>query len=119
MSAYICNPDHFITLAVFAVNRISGGDWQVDPRYVRGLTHPEAAKRGIHNLTDTELATLYADVLFQENIRSVQARYPNDKRDELPGPCTLPLHIVVEQKHYQHKQWRMSPVAILKMCDGL
>ena len=92
MSAYICSPDHFIALAVFAAGRKQGRDWRVDPRYVKGLTHPEAAQRGIEHLCDYELGTLYADTLFQENIRSVRTRYPNDKRDELPGPCILPLH---------------------------
>ena|SRR3990167_2806110 len=119
MSAYICSQDHFITLAVFAASRRYGRDWQVDPRYIKGLTHSEAKQRGIENFNPNELATLYADTLFQENIRSVQTRYPNDKRDELPGPCVLPLHIVVKHEHFQHRKWVMEPVAILKMCDGL
>lgn len=119
MSAYICGPDHFIALAVFATHRKAGRDWAVDPRYVKGLTHPEAALRGLENFNNYELATLYADTLFQENIRSVRARYPNDRRDDLPGPCVLPLHIVVRYEHFAHAKWRLSPVAILKMCDGL
>lgn len=119
MSAFICGPDHFIALAVFAASRRHGRDWRVDPRYVKGLTHPEAKLRGLENFNPAELATLYADTLFQENIRSVRARYPNDKRDELPGPCILPLHMVVGPEHFMHKNWRIEPVAVLKMCDGL
>jgi len=119
MSAYICGPDHFVALAVFAASRRYGRDWRVDPRYVKGLTHPEAALRGIENLTQSELATLYADTLYQENIRSVRARYPDDTRDELPGPNVKPLHIVVTHKHFEHVKWALKPVAILKMCDGL
>lgn len=119
MSAFICGPDHFTALAVFAASRKGGRDWRVDPRYVNGLTHPEAAQRGLENFNPYELATLYADTLFQENIRSVRARYPDDKRDSLPGPCILPLHIVVKSSHFNDCRWVLEPVAILKMCDGL
>ena len=63
MSAYICSPDHFIALAVFAASRRYGRDWRVDPRYVKGLTHPEAKLRGLDNFNAHELATLYADTL--------------------------------------------------------
>jgi hypothetical protein len=119
MSAFICGDDHFIALAVFAASRSRGRDWRVDPRYVEGLTHPEAKLRGLENFNPHELATLYADTLFQENIRSVRARYPDDKRDELPGPCILPLHIVVKPAHFQHRKWVLEPVDILKMSDCL
>lgn len=119
MSAFICGPDHFIALAVFAASRKGGRDWRVDPRYVKGLTHPEAALRGLHNFNNYELATLYGDILFQENIRSVRTRYPDDKRDDLPGPCILPLHIVVQSSHFNDCRWVLKPVAILKMCDAL
>lgn len=119
MSAYICGPDHFKALAVFAASRRFGREWRVDPRYVPGLTHPEAAKRGLDNFNPHELATLYADTLYQENIRSVRARYPDDKRDDLPGPCIKPLHIVVTGADFQTRKLRFEPVAILKMCDGL
>lgn len=118
MSAFICGQDHFIALGVFAAHKYRG-EWRVDPRYVDGLTHPEGTLRGLENFNNYELATLYADTLFQENIRSVRTRYPNDKRDELPGPCILPLHIVVAPEHFQHRNWRLEPVAILKMADGL
>lgn len=119
MSAYICGPDHFIAIAVFAASRDVGRDWRVDPRYVEGLTHQEAKMRGLENFNDYELATLYADTLFQENIRSVRARYPDDKRDDLPGPCILPLHMLVKTEHFVHATWRRSPVEVLVMLDSL
>jgi hypothetical protein len=119
MSAYICSPDHFIALAVFAASRRHGRDWRVDPRYIKGLTHPEAAMRGLEHFNAHELATLYADTLYQENIRSVRTRYPGDTWDSLPGPCIKPLHIIVQHGHFNHVNWALKPIAILKMCDGL
>lgn len=119
MSAYICAPDHFIALAVFAGTKTKHGQWNVDPRYVAGLTHPEAASRGIENFCDYEIATLYGDLLYQENIRSVRARYPDDTWSDLPGLIHKPLHIVVQPEHFRSRAYRMAPVSILKMCDGL
>lgn len=118
MSAFICGTDHFKALAVFAASRKYGREWQVDPRYVEGLDHPEAKQRGIEHLNDYELATLYADTLYQENIRSVRARYPDDKRDDLPGPCIKPLHIVVKSCDFQHIKYRVKPVEILVMLNS-
>ena len=118
MSAYICSPDHFIALSVFAASRRGGRDWQVDPRYVEGLTHPDAKLRGLDNFNTHELATLYADTLYQENIRSVRARYPDDKWDELPGPHIKPLHIIVTHRHFDHVNWVLKPVEILCMLDS-
>jgi len=121
VSAYICGPDHFVALAVFAASR-KRSDWTVDPRYVRGLREHvnalpkhEAQARGLENLCDYELATLYADLLYQENIRSVRARYPDDKWDDLPGPNIKPLHIVVRPEHFMRREWRLQPVEILVM----
>lgn len=86
---------------------------------MKGLTHHEAALRGLENFNPHELATLYADTLFQENIRSVRTRYPNDKRDDLPGPCILPLHMIVQTSHFNDCRWVLDQVAILGMCAGL
>ena len=122
MSAFICGPDHFKALAIFASARAGGygnGHLRVDPRYVEGLTHPEAAARGIEHLTQSELATLYADTLYQENVRSVQARYPDDRRDNLPGPLNDPGFIEVTHRDIQNGRLRLQPVALLKMCDCL
>jgi hypothetical protein len=62
MSAYICNPDHFVALGLFASARVSkyagGGRLRVDPRYIEGLS--ETVVNG-----QAELATLYADILYQ------------------------------------------------------
>ena len=119
MSAFICGPDHFIALAVFATHRNPGSGFRVDPRYVSGMDHPEAAQRGIENLTRTELATLYANVLYAANIRSVLARYPNDTLESAPGLIEKPEQIEVTHKHVMHPNWILKSVQILKMCDCL
>lgn len=67
-----------------------------------------------------KLATLYADTLYQENIRSVRARYPDDSRDNLPGPTILPLRLVVSNTDICNPGYMLvKPIAILKMCACL
>lgn len=118
MSAFICGPDHFKALAMFAARR-QHGSWIVDPRYIDGLTHPEAALRGIENLNDYELATLYADTLYRENVRSVAYRYPDCARDNLPGPLADAGFVDVSPRDLARRDLLLQPVEILKMCDCL
>lgn len=122
MSAFICGPDHFKQLAIFAVRKARGGSMlPVDPRY---LEHPaskawlaQAVMTGDDYCAD-RLATFYADLLYQENVRSVRARYPDDKWDELAGPCIKPLHMVVSSEE-SHRTRLLPAVALLKLCDCL
>lgn len=116
MSAFICGPDHFKALALFAARR-RHGSWNVDPRYIDGLTHPEAEIRGIENLNDYELATLYADTLYRENVRSVAHRYPDLARDDLPGPIADAGFVDVLPRETTRSDLHLQPVEILKMCD--
>lgn len=118
MSAFICGPDHFKALAIFATSPGSFGIL-VDPAYVKGLEHPDGVSRGFANLSRLELANLYADVLYRENVRSVWARYPNDKRNSLPGPVDDPGHVTLSLRDLDAGKYRLSPVCILKMCDCL
>ena len=119
MSAFVCGPDHFIALAVFAAHKHSGS-WRVDPRYVKGLhIDPNFAKCGPENLCPSELGAIYANVLYAENVRSVSARYPEDTFDSLPGPIEKPEQIEVNYRHFDHINWVLKPVAILKLCDSL
>ena len=111
MSAFICGPDHFKALAIFAASR-RHGSLNVDPRYIKGI-------KADHEDTVTGLATIYADILYQENIRSVRGRYPGDKWDGLPGPIEKPIHIVVASEDQVKAIYRLPPVSILKMCDCL
>jgi hypothetical protein len=112
MSAFICGPDHFKVLAIFAASR-RHGSLNVDPRYIN------KPLKATHESATTDLASIYADILYQENIRSVRGRYPDDKWDGLPGPIVKPLHIVIDPRDQTLAKYRLSPVAILKMCDCL
>lgn len=119
MSAYICDTDTFKALAIFAATR-QHGDWRVDPRYVEGLDSPEYALRGIKNLCADELATLYADTLYRENVRSVAYRYPEDARTDLPGTNSDAGFVQVTTRDLLNPGFmRVPAVAILKSCDCL
>ena len=117
MSAFICGPDHFTALGLFASRRQGhhgGGHLTVDPRYVEGL--PDAALEW----DGVKLATAYANILYQQNIASVRARYPSDKWSDLPGPINKQLNIVVTGKDACSGAYLgLKPVDILKMCDCL
>jgi|SRR3990167_5335284 len=117
MSAFVCDSDHFKVLAIFAASQTSGygnGHLRVDPAYIAGLP------AGLNRATPlTDLASAYAEVLYQENLRSVMARYPSDRRDNLPGPINRPEHITVLANDRTLAAYRLSPIAILKMCDCL
>ena len=123
MSAFVCGPDHFKVLAIFAASRTGGygsAHWRDDPRYVQGVD-PEGtyAARGIHNLTSTELANLYANVLYAENIRSVGHRYAEDTLESMPGLINKPNHIEISHNDTIRAIYRLKPVELLKMCDCL
>jgi hypothetical protein len=122
MSAFICGPDHFKALAIFAASRTHGygsASLRVDPRYIhygnptKGLPVELLESRG------AELASAYADILYAENVRSVQARYPDDKSSDLPGPTIRQSHIVVSGQDQILAKYRLPPVSLLKMCDCL
>ena len=117
MSAFICDPDHFKALAVFAAARNHHGR-NVDPRYLTGF-RAEVKTQPDRYDTTADLATAYGDLLYQENIRSVRARYPGDTWDALPGPCSKPLRLVVKPGDDTLAKYRLSPVALLKMADCL
>jgi hypothetical protein len=112
MSAFICGPDHFKVLSIFAASRGRYGGVKVDPRRFKALEK-------LHGLSSTQLASAYADVLYQENIRSVRARYPSDTWDSLPGLIVKPLHIIVSGRDECSAKYRLPVVSILKMCDAL
>lgn len=113
MSAFICSPEHFVQLAVFATRR-AHGSMNVDPRYLKY----DGGDESYANKTEADIATYYANILYDENIRSVSARYPNDKPDKLPGPITRPARIQVRNRDTMHGA-HLHPVDILKMCDCL
>jgi hypothetical protein len=112
MSAFVCGPDHFKALAIFAVSRRHGSR-NVDPRDLKGCEKLE-----LYN--EINLASAYADILYAENMRSVLHRYPDDTEETAPGPIDKPEHIKVTGHDMCKPAYiRVSPVAILKMCDCL
>ncbi len=119
MSAYICDPEHIKALAIYAVRRSGGyglGHMNVDPNYLR---HP-GRRLDLDCRLPEVIASYYADTLYQENIRSVQARYPGDTWPSLPGPCEKPEHLSVRGREIMSDRGpRPSAVAILKMCNCL
>ena len=79
MSAYVCQPEHIGLLAAYAATEgCAIYAWRDDDRV-------ETAKR-------------IAEGLAFENIRSVAARYPNDKDGERPGPTLKDAQIVEAAK---------------------
>lgn len=77
MSAFIMRTDVLISLGAFAAR---GGHSRngVQPGYLQ--YHSEKLARECpKDPTRTELASYYATVLYRENIRSVNERYPGDE----------------------------------------
>jgi hypothetical protein len=117
MSAFVCSQDHFKVLGIFAARQIGGygsGRLTVNPKYVDGL--PE----DVLTLRNSELAEAYANILYNENVRSCQARYPQDTFSGLPGEGGKPDSItILNQEYAMQGSLRLPAVSILKMCDCL
>lgn len=110
MSAFICGPDHFKALCLFAAAS-SRGSLNVHPRYCRGEVQKIPFERD-----SFKLAEAYAEVLYRENIRSVRHRYPEG---DLPGPITPTLRIRITLADARSITGHLPPISILKMCDCL
>jgi len=124
MSAYIIDPNEIKKLAIFAATRPlvgHAGRRVPDAWFIR-----RAEKKCVRppfddhtvNPSDRELAEWYGELLYQENIRSVRARYPDDTWDTLPGPTMKPIHIVISN-HDMLELNHAQPLNILKACDSL
>jgi hypothetical protein len=78
MSAYVCSRSHIVTLVQSAMSRRFnpyGGTFSWFCFNTRQLP-----------CSDYDRAAEVANMLWEENIKSVLARYPNDTRDSMPGP---------------------------------
>lgn len=119
MSAFICGPDHIKALAIFAAHRVPGRGPNVDPRYFKY----DGGDERMYGRPDDELATYYANILYAENIRSVQARYPGDTFEDLPGLIQKPdmLEVTANEsfEQYAYAPYVLKPVDILKMANCL
>ena len=108
MSAYICDVGHLKGLAIYAALPGKYGSNRVRPQYF-GVEDGVLRER---------IASAYANILYDENVRSVRYRYPDDKWDELPGPVKKPLRIVVTKADMARFR-DPGPVQVLKACDCL
>jgi hypothetical protein len=118
MSAYICDPEHHKALAAWAASRPAPkypGDCtqRVNPVYLRDETAKQLDPYDVE-----AVASFFANTLYQENIRSVWARYPDEKWESLPGPSVKPDSLTVTYTEAK-RNWYLKPIDILKMCDGL
>lgn len=102
MSAFVCSPSHIGLLAAYAVKTSSVIHVWREPTWL-------------------ETAQQVAKELARENIRSVAARYPNDKDGERPGPCLKDDDILDASAcyaaHYLDNWDTPEPVQILSMCQ--
>jgi len=111
MSAFICGEKTHKALASFAASRGNGGRHKVDPQYLRKVKEYP---------TDSviDIASFFADILYQENIRSVSARYPSDTFETLPGPIEKEPALTVNYNEFEALA-HTDPVTILKLADCL
>jgi hypothetical protein len=116
MSAFICGQDHIKALAVFAVGK-RYGSMRVAPNYFR---HDYAPAAQMDGRGETDVATFYANILYCENVRSVQSRYSDCGHDDLPGPISKPEMLTVTTRDvFELGSGTLRPLDILKMCDCL
>lgn len=107
MSAYICDREHIRYLVSAAMSRWlnpSPGDRLA---WYWGENNGQSAKL---YAGDYKEAARVGQMLWDENVRSVSYRYPDDKPTELPGPCDdVPLY-------GDHVAWQgeVRPVQVLK-----
>jgi hypothetical protein len=112
MSAYICNLNQIKVLAIYASSR-DRYSFKVNPLYFAVSPFPD---KGWDHVT---LASAYADILYQENVRSVRYRYPDDKWDELPGPNVKPVHCLIGDLAELQALPELPIVQLLKFADCL
>lgn len=108
MSAFVCGPDHIRQIAIFAALPPTRGirrEYNVDPRFV-----PDSGR--FYKAETHELASHYAEILYQENVRSVLHRYPADNRSDYLLRCR-----VTRQHVNQHQP--STSVEIIKLCACL
>lgn len=104
MSAYLCSDNQFKALAIFASSRDGYGCMKCNPSYVRGI--------GTQVDTDTNsIASIYADILKKENIRSVDHRYQNSVSEFDP--------VNVTNADRANGKLIVRPIDILKMCGSV
>ena len=111
MSAYICDPRTIDYLVTWATQRrdlsVYLGEDYPETRY--DARARSGARLNLRNLTPNELG----QILLDENVRSVSARYPHDARQNLPGPVNNAYAFDYKFQPVRHQlaAW------VVKSCD--
>lgn len=107
MSAYICEKNVFVYLISAAVSRRLSGRGNSAFRYCFNSLASEI------RAGDRDSLASVANVLYGENVKSVSARYPNDKSSAtLPGPISA--QAITERDFGPRVLWTdFDPVQVL------
>lgn len=120
MSAYICDPKTFIALAAFAVRRDRYGSLIVG-NYNLQIIFDEAGNNSPRVSADEmkphEKADRIANILRDENIRSVHYRYPKLEPDELPGDIGDGFRKITAARLVNTRAY--PPIEVIKACHCL
>ena len=118
MSASVVSPEHIKELVTHAVGK-RNGSMRVDPRYLKYHISETLGEQLQEAHTDKDIATIYAGVLYSENLRSVAYKYDGCKTiQELPGLIEKPEYIEITTSDLVYRKVR-NPVHIIKMCHCL
>jgi len=119
MSAFLCEKELFFALSCFAVSK-SHGSMRVNPNYLDTdkMSAFKCPQNGTGHATnsayDLAVANFYANVLQEENIRSLEARYGEGGAEDFTDEdLTKPLEI----KRIPPTQ--LNAVQLFKLCDCL
>lgn len=120
MSAFVVGGQHiqYLVEARLRFNRLSGSEricsWEgeVFCFELTGYPHHHSCFNRWYRMTHIS-PSLLGQILWEENIKSVQYRYGRASRDNLPGS-------IGESFEYEHvpmrRQGRFSPVQVIKAC---
>lgn len=106
MSAYIVPKQHIAAMVQFAMAHSHGTF-----RWVHWIDRSECTCEELH-CADFDRASGVGQMLWNENVASVSARYPDCK--DLPGPVGCDYQYGTHRVHTP----LLSPVAMLKAIDG-
>lgn len=107
MSAYVVDRPHIAFLVEAAHSRA------LDPGHYGGISWYHNTHLHTLNYSDHERAAKVGQMLWDENVRSVQHRYP-ECSDDLPGEIGCDF----QYGEHVRPQSPITPVAVLKACDG-
>jgi hypothetical protein len=99
--AFVLHRATFIVLAVYAVQRNSRGEWHVDIEWLEPRTRAyltELVPPGTELNDDAQLATVFANVLYDANVHCVKHFHP-ECGDDLPGAKEPRDRIEVTRHH--------------------